>query len=224
MKANDKVVYLNKDTLFKGVIKTINDQQAVIQTNSLFKSNKTINIQDVALEDERICVVCVEDLWKKTKRYLIERKRHADLMCEAKLWPQQQYIMEYVHAPREFEYDDVVVLIDGREHIYEEKAAAVLLQDGILFVNDGTDPESIYLFVECNDVFAWGHADAEHLYTEDLLELYKLHMLNPNWGSVQWVSFKRNMQPQDSIIAAMKENGSWNDRLEALPKNPLSTS
>ena len=123
--------------------------------------------------------------------------------------------------------------INGEIVPNETDILAKLLDDGVLFCNNFTiisdrknsddKPEiigkTITLFVNCNDVFAWGFADSEDVVETDLKSLFELHMQNPKCGSTQWVCIKRNEKPQRPVIKWMKENNGWNETLEALPNN-----
>lgn len=115
---------------------------------------------------------------------------------------------------------------DGFEWFDEESALAQLLEDNILFCNSreyndlfGGKGETIVLFVNCNDVFAWGCADAEDIKLEELPNLYRLWLENKRWGSTKWVCQKRNEKPQEPIENDMKKEGVWDEKMEALPEN-----
>lgn len=70
--------------------------------------------------------------------------------------------------------------IDGNQriHFQEERALAYLLNEDVLFINsrpyiqnpwskpehrEVSGSETIVVFVECNDLFAWGFSDAENI-------------------------------------------------------------
>ena len=110
----------------------------------------------------------------------------------------------------------------------EEEMLAKLLQEGILFCNsrkyldldDKTvNPETIVLFVNCNDVFAWGCADAESLTLEELPGLFKLFEVCDITASTIWVCKKRKEKPQAPVVDWLKEHNGWDAELEALPEN-----
>lgn len=114
---------------------------------------------------------------------------------------------------------------DGKEHIKENKAIAFLLDKHVLFANtrkyvelDGEEmPYTIVLFLNCNDLFGWGVADAEEIKCSDIINLYKAYF-EPD-GLDRWVCFKRNMKPQKAVIENMKKSGTWDDKMENLPEN-----
>lgn len=110
-----------------------------------------------------------------------------------------------------------------------------LLIDGVLFCNSRefvepkifandsnagkTREATVVLFVICNDVFAWGCADAESFTTADIEPLYRAHIANKTWGSTIWCLKKRNEQPQLPVKKAMQKDGAWSDDLDALSEN-----
>jgi hypothetical protein len=109
-----------------------------------------------------------------------------------------------------------------------EAMVATLLDDLILTIDKKTyldaesriQKEAIGLFVICNDIFAWGVADAEEITLEELPELFELSEKNKYAGVVQWLCTKRNQQPQISVVKSLKEENYWNDVFENLPPNP----
>lgn len=137
---------------------------------------------------------------------------------------------------------------DGVVHDFcnKEIALAKLLIDDVVFVNTrvyvdidydqetkkwGYDYErykdenydekqytTTVLFVNCNDVFAWGCADSEPITDEEIPNLYRFHAADNKWGSLKWVCQKRNLQPQMPIIRDMKLEGVWDDMMENLPE------
>lgn len=123
------------------------------------------------------------------------------------------------------EIDDKELFFDiaGEERCDEEKLLAILL-DGVLFTNAFKNREgkySTYVFVNANDIFAWGCTDAELLPHSEISNLYKLHK-QFKYGSIKWCCIQRNMQPQAAIIDAIKEAGEWDDVFENLPKNEFN--
>lgn len=133
--------------------------------------------------------------------------------------------------------------VDGEEYCDEEKALAILLAEGVLFANgrqyvetgwrsttppsnrlapDGSQTiqgETVVLFVLCNDIFAWGCADAECLPHSEIGALYRMWATDHKWGSAKWCALRRNGQPQRPIIEAMKKDGAWDEAMEGLPAN-----
>ena len=118
---------------------------------------------------------------------------------------------------------------NGEEVCIDEACLAKLLQDEVLFANgrryicdyDGEQPETIVLFVNCNDIFAWACADAEPLPLKEVGPLFKMHQSDPTWGAARWCCFRRNQKPQGPVIEAMKRDGSWDERMETLGENTL---
>ena len=120
--------------------------------------------------------------------------------------------------------------IDGKKVADHEAMAAHFLEENILFLNsrkyvcgekDDTisKNETLLLFLNCNDVFVWGYADAEGVSYDELPELFALYESNPKCGTIQWVCMKRNQKPQAPIVKYMKENNGWNEVMESLPEN-----
>ena len=118
--------------------------------------------------------------------------------------------------------------IDGVEYCDEEMALAALLKADILFANsrkyleiDSTIVcnETIVLFVNCNDVFAWACGDAESLTMAEVPTLYRAWKADQYWGVLKWCCQKRNLKPQKSIVDDMKKVGKWDAEMEALRDN-----
>ena len=127
-----------------------------------------------------------------------------------------------------------LVMNKERTYWYDEEdpnhkaMIAKLLDDDVLFCNSrkyicdyrkGLQPETIILMVNCNDVFAWGSADAEEISLAELPELFKMHEDDPKCGSTKWACLKRNEKPQKPMIDWLKEHNAWTDELEKLPEN-----
>lgn len=122
---------------------------------------------------------------------------------------------------------------DGKRCLIENVALAELLRADVLFCNtrqyhcpmsNKLQEDTIVLFVNCNDVFAWGCADAEAIKSGDeagdeLYELYRMWETDPQWGATKWVCQKRNQRPQDPIRDDMKKAGAWDAAMESLPDN-----
>ena len=120
--------------------------------------------------------------------------------------------------------------IDGKLVPDEEAMVAHLLEENILFVNarryvsnektnELSKNETLVLFLNCNDVFAWAYSDAEDVSYDELPELFKMYEANTDCGPTQWVCIKRNQKPQAPMVKYLKENDGWNEVMEALPEN-----
>lgn len=110
----------------------------------------------------------------------------------------------------------------------EEKALACLLNAGLCFLNHAKGPDgdkTTCIYVACNDVFAWGCADAEPILNNDwrepseIIDLYRIWKKNDRWASTQWVCLKRGEQPQAPVKKMMIEQSAWNEELEKLTPN-----
>lgn len=87
------------------------------------------------------------------------------------------------------------------DDIDDNFALAILLQDEIVFCNSISYGTRYYItqYVLCNDIFAWGMADAEHFSSGDIEDLYKMYTADKGWGAAKWCCIHRNMQPQDPV-------------------------
>jgi hypothetical protein len=103
------------------------------------------------------------------------------------------------------------------DYFDDEKALSELLADGVLFCNSGA--RTTVLYVNCNDVFAWGCADAEDFLTDEIRPLYRMWVANRIWGPVRWVCLKRNQKPQAPVERDMRAAGQWDDAMETLREN-----
>lgn len=128
------------------------------------------------------------------------------------------------------------ITMDGDESIVDEHALAILLQNEVLFSNgrryaelrfegdkchlDGKlQPETTVLFVNCNDVFAWGCSDAEPLPHDEIENLFRMWYADRRWGSDKWCCKQRDQKPQKPVEDQMRKDGSWDEMMEALPPN-----
>jgi hypothetical protein len=105
---------------------------------------------------------------------------------------------------------------------YEEYRLAFLLLEDVIFTNEGKwmygwDKEYTTLHVNCNDVFAWGCADAEDILRTEINELYEMHAKHPQWASAVWCIKKRQEWPQKPVEDAIRKDGFW-DLDAILPK------
>jgi len=127
--------------------------------------------------------------------------------------------------------DPAIHTTDGGEEWFDtELGLALLLKDGVLFANSRRylDPEmfggkpqeeTIVLFVNCNDVFAWGTAEAEAIAYDEVPKLYKSWRADKVWGSTRWCCLKRGEQPQAPVAEDMKKAGAWDAAMDALKPN-----
>lgn len=120
---------------------------------------------------------------------------------------------------------------DGTEEMIfeEERALALLLINEVVFLNshhwESKWPlearQRTSLNVNCNDIFAWGCADAETINYEDIESVYRAWRSDETWGTAKWCAFKRNQKPQQPVIEAMKKDGAWDDTMEKLGENTM---
>lgn len=123
------------------------------------------------------------------------------------------------------------------EIIFEEEIAlAHLLINEVIFLNSfwskspKHDPESGWseeeskytcLYVLCNDVFAWGCADAEDLPYDELRNLYEMWLKDPSWGPAVWCIKQRNSMPQKPVEDHINAAGIWDLKSLSLAPNTL---
>lgn len=116
------------------------------------------------------------------------------------------------------------------EMIFEdEKALAHLLINDVVFANDHwwekEWPEKARketsLNVNCNDVFAWGCADAETMLHDDIENLYRMWRKDPEWGAAVWCMIRRNQMPQKPVEKIVREAGIWDLDALKLGENTL---
>jgi hypothetical protein len=130
-------------------------------------------------------------------------------------------------------YEDVFFQALGKEFCDTEKAVSILLEKRILFCNTREyvekvgkptntyiiEPKTIVLFVNCNDLFMWGCADAECITVEEIPILYRMWKKESGYGVDKWVCKKRNLQPQKLVRDEMKKANVWEDWMDKLDKN-----
>lgn len=113
--------------------------------------------------------------------------------------------------------------LPDKETMFEDgKALAVLLMNEVIFLNshwwEDEWPEKAKkltsLNVNCNDVFAWGCADAEELPHDQIESLYHMWQKDPSWGPAVWCMIQRNQMPQKPVEKIIREMGIWD--LDAL--------
>lgn len=105
-----------------------------------------------------------------------------------------------------------------KEVFESEGALALMLINDVVFCNehwwDDEWPEdakrAISINVNCNDVFAWGCADAEGLPYQEVENLYRMWRKDPAWGPAVWCMIKRNQMPQKPVEDRIRKAGIWN--------------
>ena len=104
----------------------------------------------------------------------------------------------------------------------ETSALAELLAAEVLFCNTGTfnGKDTVVLFINCNDLFAWGCADGEEFTSDEIEPLWRAWHADGGRGVEQWVCLRRKMRPQYCVIQEWKRDGKWTAALDALPERP----
>lgn len=101
---------------------------------------------------------------------------------------------------------------------------AILLLDEKVFTNEhwweDDWPEeakkTTSLNVNCNDVFAWGCADAEEMRQSEIEDVYEHWLKDRYWGVDVWCIKKRKTMPQGPVEEKIRKAGIWD--LDALAK------
>lgn len=107
--------------------------------------------------------------------------------------------------------------MNGKEYFDAEAAIAALLIEKKIFMNSNwwekEWPEEaqkrISMNVNCNDVFAWGCADAESLDYSEIKDLFDHYQKDSSWGTAVWCIKKRGYLPQKPIFNAIQSSGIW---------------
>jgi hypothetical protein len=109
------------------------------------------------------------------------------------------------------------------EEVFEvDKALALLLAKEVVFTNTNWWEEAwpeearktLALCVSCNDVFAWGCADAENVTRSGIESLYRMWRTDPVHGHEVWCIVQRRQMPQAPVERAIRKGGAWD--LDAL--------
>ena len=98
-----------------------------------------------------------------------------------------------------------------------DEALAILLIEGHVFVNSPwwikEWPEEarkgFAVLVNCNDVFAWGCADAETCLFSEFEDLFEHYVKDKIWGPSIWCIKKRGILPQKPVFKKIEELGIW---------------
>lgn len=111
----------------------------------------------------------------------------------------------------------------------EDKALIEMIQEGVCFFGNMWHPDKpckpenflgIGVFLNCNDLFYWGTADAEPFGRSDIEDIYaawKEDRKEHKYKLDIWACKHRNLQPQKPIKNKMIEVGVWTDELDTLP-------
>jgi len=114
--------------------------------------------------------------------------------------------------------------VTGKEHCLKDECLSLLLaEEGLLFV--GTPKTCFFedqagqaaLWINCNDTFGYGCADAEPLLHSEIGPVTKLYLQWGCHGVIKWVALRRKERPIPEIVEHMKKDGHWDAELEAIP-------
>lgn len=117
----------------------------------------------------------------------------------------------------------------AKDQFEKELALAALLANEVIFLNDHwwmkdwpeEAQKTTSLNVNCNDVFAWGCADAESCTIHDLPDIYRMWRKDPQWGAAVWCMKKRNQMPQPPLERMIRVAGIWSFEELGLAPNTL---
>ena len=105
------------------------------------------------------------------------------------------------------------VLYPGVTHT--SKIAAFLLFENILSINnDGNIQVHSYCLSPLPMKGVWLNIPVGFLRT-----LLNIYLCDRRWGITKWICCRKNSQPHYEIVSDMKAYGSWDEFMEALPKN-----
>ncbi len=94
----------------------------------------------------------------------------------------------------------------------DEDYLKVLLCENVAFINNGWwrkdwPQDHVSIHIGCNDVFAWGCADAEDVLCSELQDVYEHWKKDPDWGAAVWCIKKRKQMPQPPVAKILREKG-----------------
>jgi len=114
----------------------------------------------------------------------------------------------------------------------EQMLAEMLADDGVLLLGDAdsgpslggnnSSQRSLQVYVNCNDLFAWGCGDWEPLARAEVPKLYAMWKADPKYGAPRWACLHRNLAPQVPVEKRWREHGTWDEEMDRLPKPPPS--
>lgn len=109
------------------------------------------------------------------------------------------------------------------EEIFEDaKGLALLLANEVVHLNSNhwkdewpkAARETVYLGVDCSDVFAWGCSDSESAAYADIESVYRHWLKDPRWGPAVWCMIRRKQMPQGPVEKRIRDSSIWD--LDAL--------
>lgn len=116
----------------------------------------------------------------------------------------------------------VMQRLDDFEKLKElHKMQAELLHNNVAFwgsdYNDKNEFVGIKFCIICNDVFAWGTADAESVGDDELQFVYDIYKKYKEVGIDAWCSLKRNkLEPQQPYLEENKDFHKIRDEIEKM--------
>lgn len=143
-----------------------------------------------------------------------------------------EWVMDYTHMKASPSFKDnakVQSKPDKEIKFEDEDALAHMLINEVVFLNSHWWREEwpdeakkmISVNVNCNDVFAWGCADAESLPHDEIENVYRMWRKDPSWGTAVWCMIKRNQMPQKPVEDRIRKAGIWDLDKLGLGKNTM---
>lgn len=113
------------------------------------------------------------------------------------------------------------ITVDGKKEYLIDNIIAFLIFEEIVFVSslEQNGGSQAILCVSCNDVFAWGHADAIDLPYNEIVPLYQLYETYGSWAGVIWSCIERGEKPQKAMMKLLKKDGISPKEFDNLENN-----
>lgn len=111
-----------------------------------------------------------------------------------------------------------------------EQMLAALLAAEVVFLNtyhwmeewpEDARKMGICIAVNCNDMFAWGCADAQEATLSEVPDIFEHWLKDPKWGTIIWCMKKRNMMPQPPVERMIRVAGFWDLDSMGLEESPF---
>lgn len=139
-----------------------------------------------------------------------------------------EWEMDWTKSKANSSASDRIMAKPDIEIVFEvEQALAWLIADGKIFLNSHWWEEEwtkeqkqlTSINLNCNDLFAWGCADAEELMYKDIEQVWSHYKQDTEYGTDVWCIKKRNQMPQKPLYDAIKKAGYWNLDIMGLHPN-----
>ena len=96
----------------------------------------------------------------------------------------------------------------------------MLTADDEPLILDSDDDRNVMLLYDTSDLFAWGYSCWERIEDDtQLKQVYDAWKADPQWGIRIWECKRQMKRPQAPVERLMREVGSWDSEMDALPEN-----